>query len=257
VSGEVVFRHAEPVMGTVISFDVRPHGLAYERTRTAIDRACALLHRADAIFSLYRPDSPLSRLRRGELRLEDCPREMPEVLALCERAREDSAGWFDPWAMSGSFDPTGLVKGWAADRAAAVLQQAGVGAAMVNAAGDIAVFGRPGPDRGWRIGVRAVQAHDRLLCTVDVEAAIATSGSYERGDHVRDPRTGAPASGAASATVCGPDLAFADAFATGLLAAGEPGLEAVHRAGYTALIVEPDGTELHTEAFPFATATAR
>jgi FAD:protein FMN transferase len=94
------------------------------------------------------------------------------------------------------------------------------------------------------------QAADQVACVVAASGAVATSGSYERGEHVRNARTGAPATAAVSATVCGPDLAFADAFATGLLAAGESGFEAVQHAGYEALLVRPEGTLSHTSAFP-------
>ncbi len=252
MSEPAIVRHAEPVMGTVVSFDVRPHGLAYDQTQRALAWACEGLHRVDDVFSLYRADSPLSRLRRGELNLVECP-DVAEVLELCELAREQSGGWFDPWAMPGGVDPTGLVKGWAARQAARVLQDAGVGAGMVNAAGDIAVFGHPTGTRLWRVGVRSPNSADRLLCVVaSGGGAVATSGSYERGEHVRDVRAGRPASAAVSATVCGPDLAFADAFATGLLAAGEDGFDAIQRAGYEALIALPDGGVVQTEAFPLA-----
>src|SRR5947209_2482242 len=249
MSAGVIVRHAERVMGTVVSFDVRPQGLPYAETRAAIARACAALHRADRLFSLYRPDTPFSRYRREELRLEDCPPEISEVLALCADAREASDGWFDPWAMAGGVDPTGLVKGWAARQAAEILRRDGVGAALVNAAGDIAVLGRPSPDAAWRVGIRSPTAPGELLCAVAVVGAIATSGRYERGDHVLNPRSGDPASAAVSATVSGPDLAFADALATGLLAGGDAGLPAVRRAGYEALVVAPDNTCSQTAGF--------
>jgi len=62
----------------------------------------------------------------------------------------------------------------------------------------------------------------------------------------------AAALAALSATVCGPDLAFADAFATGLLAAGAAGFDAITGAGYEALIVTPEHVAMHTDAFPFS-----
>ena len=52
--------------------------------------------------------------------------------------------------------------------------------------------------------------------------------------------------------MCGPDLAFADAFATGLLAAGAAGFDAITGAGYEALIVTPEHVAMHTDAFPFS-----
>jgi FAD:protein FMN transferase len=249
--GRVSFRRAEPAMGTIVSFDLRPQGLAAEQTRAALRQACAVLHDADACFSLYRPDSPLSRMRRGALPIDDAPAEIGEVLAECRRVRDLSGGWFDPWAMDGGVDPTGLVKGWAAVRALRVLQGAGVGAAMINAAGDVAVHGRPAPDRGWQIGVRTPESPHVLSCVVEADGAVATSGQYERGPHVLDPHTGLPAAAARSATVCGPDLAVADGLATGLLAAGRRGLQAIVAAGYEAMFIDPDGRLVHTSGFPF------
>jgi thiamine biosynthesis lipoprotein len=247
----MIVRHTEAVMGTIVSFDLRPRGIPHHQTRAALARACAILHHADAIFSLYTPTSALSRLRRGALTISGCPPEVSEVLDLCHQAHERSEGWFDPWALGAGVDPTGLVKGWAAQRAADALAHDGISAAMVNAAGDISVFGRPSPTRPWRVGVRAPDRPDHLLCIIAAESAVATSGTYERGEHVRDVRTGDPATAASSATVCGPDLAYADAFATGLLAAGDAGLGPVQRAGYESLIVRRDGTLASTTGFPF------
>lgn len=246
----LIVRRAEPVMGTVVSFDLRAAGLSRARTDAALAHARHVLHEADRVFSLYRPRSPISRVRAGRLAVADGPVEIAEVLALCAQVRDLSDGWFDPWRLPGGLDPSGLVKGWAAERAAAVLRRAGVGAAMVNAAGDVAVFGRPVADRGWRIGIRSPEAADRLVCVIDAEAAVATSGRYERGDHVIDPHSGRPARGARSASVHGPSLAVADALATGLLAAGPPGLAWVRRAGYEALLVDSTGAVIHSDGFP-------
>jgi thiamine biosynthesis lipoprotein len=248
-----IIRHAERVMGTVVSFDLRPGALDETAARRALRRACAALRRADAVFSLWKTQSPLRRLRRGEITVEDAPAEMADVLARCAHARRASGGWFDPWAMPGGVDPTGLVKGWAAQQALGHLRAAGVEAAMVNAGGDIVVCGHPRPDRPWRVGIRDPFDRARCLCTVSTTAAVATSGTYERGAHVLDPRTGRPAVVAVSATVVGPDLALADALATGLLAAGPTGMVELERLpGYGALLVAPDGTCVRTDDFPVA-----
>ena len=249
--GEVILRHAEPVMGTVVSFDLRPQGLPMAATRTALAAACALLHRADETFSLYRPDTPLARFRRGELTVAECPPEVAAVSWLCRRARLISGGWFDPWALPGGFDPTGLVKGWATREAADILAQAGVGAAMVNAGGDIATFGVPARQPGWRIGIRAPQSPGQLSCVIELhDGAVASSGTYERGEHIWDVFAAQPARAVAAASVSGPDLALADALATALVAAGSRGLEAVTAAGYEALIVDTAGERISTAGFP-------
>lgn len=239
-------KHVERVMGTAVSFDVRGG------TPGAVAEACRILHTADAVFSTWEPDSPMSRLRRGELSVGEAPGEIAEVLDLCAVAKRMSGGWFDPWAMPGGVDPTGLVKGWAAQRAADSLREAGAEAAMVNAAGDIVTFGEPEPGRPWRLGIRDPREPDRIAWVVAVrDGAVATSAAYERGDHVLDPHTGAPARAALSATVTGPDLTLADALATGLLAAGVAGLPLIDvLPGYNALLVEPGGETRLTDEFP-------
>jgi FAD:protein FMN transferase len=248
----------ETVMGTVVTLDVYPEPAATEaqhaKIRGQIQLACAILHRADEVFSTWRPDSPVSRLRRGEITADDAPAELAGVIAACAAAREASGGWFDPWAMPGGFDPTGYVKGWAAQRALSVLAPAdGVCGAMVNAAGDVASSGQLPTGQRFRIGIADPAAPRRLAAIVELTGAVATSGSYERGPHLIDPHSGLPAARAASASVTGPDLGLADALATGLAVAGPDGLAFVEAiAGYAGLIIGSDGTRQSTPDFPFA-----
>lgn len=248
----------ESVMGTVVTIDVYPAPAAttaqLTEVRQRIDEACAVLHRADAVFSTWQPDSPVSRLRRGEITAAHAPAEVAEVIAACQAAREASLGWFDPWAMPGGFDPTGYVKGWAAQRALAALSAAGgICGAMVNAAGDIAAWGAMPDGQCFRIGISDPKAPRRLAAIVELTGAIATSGSYERGEHLIDPRSGEPAARVASASVTGPDLGLADALATGLVVAGHDGLEFVDALdGYAAFTIGFDAMRKSTKGFPFA-----
>ncbi len=231
----------------------------HEALSGALERAIAVLHHVDDVFSTWQPDSPVSRLRRGEIELDAAPPEVARVLDLCRRARTASGGWFDPWRVDGGVDPTGLVKGWAAELALAELRGSAA-AALVNAGGDIAVFGEPEPGQQWRIGIRDPLAADRLLTVVTLgghDRAVATSGAYERGPHVLDPESGEPAQALLAATVVGPDLAFADALATGLFASGGKALARVAGLrGYSALIVAGDGSLRATLGFPAAVAAA-
>ncbi|MGC9220461.1 MAG: FAD:protein FMN transferase [Solirubrobacteraceae bacterium] len=254
-AAEVILRRAEPVMGTVVSFDVRPQGLPLDAAREALAAACAILHHVDATFSLYKPHSPMSQLQRGELPLRQCPPEIAAVLELCDQAKRLSDGWFDPWSLPGGLDPTGLVKGWAAREAAGALTRASVGAGLVNAAGDIVGFGAPQGQHAWRIGIRSPDSPEHLASVIELHGAVATSGTYERGSHIWDPSARRPARGIASASVCGPDLAIADALATALVAAGEQGFDWVRAAGYEALLVLDGGQTRMTEGFPALTAT--
>lgn len=238
-------------MGTVVSFHIWPGDADRGALFLALAEARAGLHRADAVFSTWKPDSPMSRLRRSEIDLTAAPGEVAEVLERCREARERSGGWFDPWAMPGGVDPTGLVKGWAADRALQILVETGVGGAMVSAGGDLAVSGQPEPGQRWRIGIQNPFDRGTVVAVVEPEAAVATSGSYERGLHVIDPHSGAPAAAVASASVTGPHLDMADALATGLVAGGEAALAHVEAyEGYEALLIGHDGAFQHTSGFP-------
>jgi FAD:protein FMN transferase len=221
--------------------------------------AVAILHRADETFSTWQPDSPVSRLRRGEITSAQAPAEVAEILDRCAVARDLSGGWFDPWAVPGGFDPSGYVKGWAAQNALAAFRADVIGGVLVNAAGDIASTGGLGDGRPFRIGITDPSSPLRLAEIVELAGGIATSGTYERGDHLIDPHSGRPAARAASASVTGPDLGLADALATAVAVAGEPGLALVEELdGYEALIINSDGSRRRTKRFPIAAAaTAR
>jgi len=247
-------QHIERVMGTGVTIDVFPdEGEAGPELSLALARARGILHRADAVFSTWKSNSPISRLRRGEITEHEAPAEVVEVLELCAKARDVSGGWFDPWAMPGGVDPTGYVKGWAAQRALDVLTASGVSGALVNAAGDIASFAGPGLTEPFRIGIADPSARGRLFCVIELAGAVATSGTYERGGHLIDPRSGRPGARVASASVSGPDLGLADALATALVVAGVEGLPVLDAlAGYEALLVAFDGTARWTSGFPFA-----
>jgi thiamine biosynthesis lipoprotein len=244
-------------MGTVVTIDVYgEHDSPNEAVDRALARAKAILHDADSVFSTWKTGSPLNRLRRGEITLEQAPVEVAEVLELCRSAREMSGGWFDPWAIPGGVDPTGYVKGWAAQRALDALVSDEISGAVVNAAGDIASFGAPEGAAHFRIGIVDPAAPSRLACVIEIAGAVATSGTYEQGAHLFDPFHRRPEARLASASVSGPDLGLADALATALAVAGKAGLQMVDELdGYEALAIGFDGSLRWTEHFPFASPT--
>ncbi|MET8679754.1 FAD:protein FMN transferase [Streptomyces sp. NPDC004647] len=222
-------------MGTVFSFDIR--GEAAAQAGAAVEAAARWLHRADALFSTYKPDSELSRLARGELTAAECDPLVVEVLELCEAAEVRSHGWFST-GYAGGLDPTGLVKGWAVERASRLLAAAGVSDTCINGGGDIQLSGQREPGLPWRIGISDPLHPGRFVAVVEGagELAVATSGPAERGCHVVDPHTGAPPrDGLASITVLARGLTAADAWATAAFAQGSasrgwleelPGVEA-------------------------------
>lgn len=241
-------------MGTVVTIDLyRRAGLEPRDLVDSVARAVDVLHRADKVFSTWKADSPISRLRRGEITLGEAPSEVAVVLNLCRRARACTGGWFDPWAIDGGVDPTGYVKGWSAERALEQLRDADLDGAMVNAAGDIASFGSAVAGEPFRVGIVRPDAPNELACVVELRGALATSGAYERGEHLVSPRAHGLDTSVASASVSGPDLGLADALATGLAVGGREVLALIEAmAEYEALTIGHDGTWHWTNQFAFA-----
>lgn len=209
-------------MGTVFSFDVR--GGDPTAVRAALDEAVAGLHRVDLVFSTYRQDSQISRLGRGEVGVEECDPEVAEVLELAAEAERVSEGWFST-TYEGRLDPTGIVKGWAVERAARLLAAAGASGVSVNGGGDVQLLGAPGAGRPWRVGVSDPLRPGGLAAVVSAggvgELAVATSGTAERGAHIVDPRTGKSAvTDLLAVTVVAPRLTWADCWATAAFARG-------------------------------------
>ncbi|MET9293136.1 FAD:protein FMN transferase [Streptomyces sp. NPDC003077] len=223
-------------MGTVFSFDIRDRPTP--ALVSALRQAVAWLHHVDRLFSTYRPDSAVSRLAHGTMTLDEAPNVVARVLRLCEEAERRTRGCFTP-RPGGRLDPSGLVKGWAVEEASRILRAAGAANTCVNGGGDLQLGGEASPGTPWRVGIADPRRPGRLLTVVTGrDLAIATSGTTERGCHITDPRTGAPATKALSATVTGPHLTWADAYATAPVVLGPETRQWIAGIpGYRALIV--------------------
>lgn len=216
----------EPVMGTVVSIHVRDPDPADPAIARAIEDVVAWLHEVEGRLSPYREASEVRRLDRGEVALHDCHPDTRHVLRACEDLRVATSGAFDARRHdpAGRLDPSGFVKGWAVDEAADRLTAAGARSFAINAGGDVVVRGGAAPGRAWRVGIRDPAAADRIIAVLYLTAgAVATSGLYERGGHVRDPRSGRVPDAWASVSVVGPTLGLADPWATAALALGREG----------------------------------
>ena len=223
MSAGLLDRHVEHVMGMPVSLALRGRHAGTRLGLDAWEQAAATLHDVDRVFSTYRLDSEVSRLDRGELGLADCVPEVAEVLAIGERARRESGGAFDVVRQDASgrrvLDPSGVVKGWAVQRAARVLRLLDDTDFCLSAGGDmvchVAGDGRP----AWRVGIEDPAHPGRIRAVVPVRhGAVATSGLAHRGAHVVDARTGSVPRLVASVTVIGADLVWADIDATAALA---------------------------------------
>lgn len=244
----------ERLMGTAIGVDIRDAVQPAEAT-LALDRFFESLHDIDRRFSPWRADSDISRIADGRLVEADAGPDVRWVLAACDHLAATSGGAFDARGHrpDGRLDPSGFVKGWSVEEAAWHLTDAGLRHFSINAGGDVAVHGSPDPGNGggpgWHVGIRSPDRVDAIAAVLEVrDLAVATSGLYERGDHIRDPRTSIAPDTYRSLTVVGPSLAWADAYATAGLVMGPDALGWVgSHPGYGAIAITPEGELLWTE----------
>ncbi|MEV1287244.1 FAD:protein FMN transferase [Micromonospora sp. NPDC049679] len=204
---------------------IAPEWMTRRALGEAIADAVAELRAIDVTYSPLRRTSLVSLLRRGEVSPEAYP-PLADIVARCDAMRAATDGWFDAWAVPGGFDPSGLLKGWAMERAAARLRAAGIEDHAVVSGGDLTVRGHAPHGGPWRIAVHDPECGNPQPTMLHLtEGAVGTSGMAGRRGHVVDPHTGAAVEQHRRAIVTGPDLAVADAYATGLCAAGPAGLD--------------------------------
>lgn len=252
-----VRRRVEQLMGMPVSLAVRGPGADDPAVETAWQAVLAELRWVDATFSTYRDDSAVSRINRGELTTAQAPPELREVLELAEAARRDTAGAFDVRYRRAvgddRLDPSGVVKGWAIERAARHLAALEDVDHCLSGGGDLVCSAAPGRPV-WRIGIEDPRRPSALVATVPVRrGAVATSGAAHRGAHVLDARTGRPPVGVASVTVVADSLTAADVDATAAWAQGWQAASWLRgRPGRTGLVVWQDGTRTLIGAEPAA-----
>lgn len=239
----------QQIMGLPVSIHVRGHDAAGGGIEERVAAVFAELRRVDRVLSPYRDDSDLSRWERRELPVAEADPMLAEVIRLGDEARERTDGWFDPRGLPDPhgrgtrYDPSGLVKGWAVENAAAHLTGLPGHGWCLNAGGDILVHAAQ-DQPPWRVGIEHPTDPSRVMRVVEVrDGAVATSGSTHRGAHLVDPHRRRPATACRAVTVLGPTLLWADVYATAAAARGTAAVSWLN--GYEALLVSANGL-LHT-----------
>ena len=245
----------EPIMGTQISVHLRATGpgavLGGEAER-AVAELFDELRCVEARFTTHRPTSEIMRINRGELAVADAHPTVREVIELCDEARRRTGGAFDahlrdpdgaPW-----FDPTGLVKGWAVERAARHLLTLPHVDHCVNAGGDVTVGSTAAVPGSWRIGIEDPEDVTQVIAVFELTTgAVATSGRTHRGLHIVDPATGGPAGRLLCASVVGASLMWADVYATAAVVRGDEAIDWLEGIDdHEGIVVVDDGTRLVT-----------
>ena len=241
-------RYVDHVMGLPVSLALRGGHAGDDVGRAAWHAVMDELREVDRVFSTYRDDSFVSRLGRGEVAVEDGPPEVAEVLALGELAEEQSGGAFRVRRPGPDgrlvLDPSGVVKGWAVERAAVHLAALEGTDYCLSAGGDLVCRTLDPASEPWRIGIEDPHDPSRLVATVPVRTgAVATSGTAHRGRHLVDGRTGLAPDGVASVTVVTASLTWADIDATAAYAQGPDAARWLGtRPGRTGVVVWADGS---------------
>ncbi len=247
----MVHRNIE-VWGTIVSIQT-PNSNS-ELFNRACDAAQSYFLEVDEKFSTFKSGSEVSRIRRGDLKIEDASSEVKLVWNKCLDLRNLTQRAFDPWAVEGGFDPSGFVKGWAAQESLRFFVEKGIDQIQINAGGDVVVRGGIDESTPWKIGIRHPDFADEIAKKYDLfDGAIASSGIYERGAHIIDPRVGVPAVGSRAATVVGPDAGVADALATALIVDGRDSVNWIGNhefQNYIFWAVDKDGDRTWSYAHP-------
>ncbi|HEU5004578.1 MAG TPA: FAD:protein FMN transferase [Candidatus Saccharimonadales bacterium] len=225
-------RRVEQIMGMPISIDIPQC-----QNEVVFEEVFDRLKEIDRKFSPYRPDSQLNLHNKGRLKPD---KELKSIIKACKEAEELTDGFFSAWA-SGVFDPSGYVKGWAIDQAGKLIKKAGYQTFCVAAGGDI--LARSQTNKDWVIGIQNPFDKSKIIGSIKGKNfAVATSGNYERGEHIINLKTKKPALELASFTVTGKNIIEADVLATAGFVAGDFGINFVgNQHGYEALAINLDG----------------
>ena len=217
-----------------------------------IEGAFTYFDAVDRRFSTYKDDSEISAINQGRLGEKDYSAEMREVLALAERTRRETGGYFDIRTSAGTLDPSGVVKGWAIRNAAALVARSGARDYFVDAGGDIQSAGHNADGNAWRVGIRNPFDQAEIIKVVEPRGkGVATSGTYVRGQHIYDPHARNTAiEEIVALTVIGSDVLEADRFATAAFAMGRDGIGFIQQSpGLEGYLVDRHGRATFTSGF--------
>ena len=206
----------------------------------------------DEKFSTYKGTSEIEAINRGMLALKDASEEMQLVFAMCEETKQQTNGYFDIKTSAGTYDPSGLVKGWAIWNAAKLLEKRGFENFYVDAGGDIQPHGYNADGKKWVVGIKnPFNKFENVKVVYVSDEGVATSGTYIRGLHIYNPRGGnQPVSDIISLTVIGPNIHDADRFATAAFAMGPAGIRFIEGLpGYEGYVINKDKVATMTTGF--------
>ncbi len=223
-----------------------------QATEADFDEVYAYFQHIDEKFSTYKSTSEISAINNGTLALKDSSEEMQMVFLLCEETKRETKGYFDIKTPNGNYDPSGLVKGWSIWNAAKLLEKRGFVDFYIDAGGDIQPHGHNADGEPWAIGIKnPFNAQENIKVVYVTEEGVATSGTYIRGLHIYDPKSGnQPVNEIISLTVIGPNIHDADRYATAAFAMGANGINFIESLnGFEAYMIDTKKIGIMTTGF--------
>ena len=278
-----LIKAAQPHLGTVVEITVADKEKSDQSIHQAIEEAFGEIERIENLLSKFRANSDISRINSSpsgqkvkvsfetielieksrrfgrltdgafDITVQSAPTEKPSFRKVRIDKRNQTVLLAKPGMV---LDLGGLAKGYAVDKAVAILKKEGITSALVNAGGDIYALGRPRESEGWQIALQHPRQPKAVLTVLEIEnKAVATSGDYQRyvkidgqrHSHIINPHTGeACADVPASVTVLAADCLTADALATSVFVLGpQEGISLVNRLkGTEAIVVGAEEDEL-------------
>jgi len=225
-------------------------------TQADLEKVFAYFNSIDERFSPFKKTSELTLLNEGKIKEKDFSSDMKEIFSLSEETRRLTNGYFDIKKPNGTYDTSGLVKGWAIYHAAQILKNAGFKDYYVDAGGDIQVAGKNDKGKTWNIGIKDPFDPNQVKIVKVVYLkhgeGIATSGTYIRGQHIYNPydKDNKPITDIVSLTVIGHNVYEADRFATATFAMGKKGIGFIENlGGFEGYMIDAHGIATFTSGF--------
>jgi len=236
------------VMGMPVTVEI----LDGQATPAVIEKIYEYFARIDEKFSTYKSTSEITAINEGKLPETQWSEEMRLIFALSEETKRATNGFFDIRTPTGSYDPSGIVKGWAIWNAAQVLKEEGFKNFYVDAGGDIQPSGVNREGKPWAIGIKNPwNEAENVKVVYATTQGVATSGIYIRGLHIYNPKQdNKPVSEIMSLTVVGPNIYEADRFATAAFAMGREGISFIENLdGFEGYLIDKDKVATMTSGF--------
>lgn len=239
-------KQSQTIMGMPATVEI----VDQNATSETFEKVFSYFKYVDEKFSTYKQDSEISAINNGKIKKRDYSADMKTVLTLCEKTKTETNGYFDI-KRSGKLDPSGLVKGWSIYNAAEILKKDGFKNFFVEIGGDIQVSGKNSSGKSWAVGIRNPFNLKEIIKVVEVSSeGVATSGTYERGQHVYNPKSKSEITKIVSLTVIGPNIYEADRFATAAFAMEEKGIMFIENlAGFEGYLIDNKGMATYTSNF--------